>query len=206
MHLSRLRTGHQGKYFLREFARDFGTLNIKDFTKQDFIALTNGILLEGTKTKANRVFTHVKTFFNWCIGQGYIEWNPCDYVKKPFNEQLRERFLSDAEIKYFWQATESDLEPFGYLYRMMLLTGQRKNECAKMTADEIVEGNHWHLRSERTKNKSQHDIFLPRQALRIVQRNSRVDGSFIFSTTGSGPVNGLSKPTTRLRSKMNEIA
>ena len=133
--MSRLRTGHQATYFLREFARDFGTLNIKDFTKQDFISLTNGILLEGTKTKANRVFTHVKTFFNWCIRQGYIEWNPCDFIKKLFDEQSRERFLSDAEIRYFWQATEYDLEPFGYLYRMLLLTGQRKNECTKMTAD-----------------------------------------------------------------------
>ena len=206
VHLSQLRTGDQAIYFLREFSQNYGYLNIDDFSRQDFVELTNGILMRGTGTKANRVFTHVKTFFNWAISQGHLEHNPCDRVKKPFKEKSRERFLSEEEIKLFWTATGSDLEPWGYLYRMLLLSGQRENEVARMTKDEIVTENHWHLSGERTKNKQQHDIYLPSQAVAIVHRNSRIDGGYIFSTTGAGPVRGFSKATKRLRERMNYLA
>ena len=39
LHLSQLRTGYQARTFLREFAKEFGHANIKDFTKQDFVGL-----------------------------------------------------------------------------------------------------------------------------------------------------------------------
>lgn len=206
LHLSQLKTGYQAKTFLREFARDFGNTNITDFTKQDFVGLLNEIMAAGNGTKANRVFTHVKTFFGWVIGQGFLEYSPCLHVKKPFKEKSRERFLSDQEIKWFWQATAEELEPFGHMARLLLLTGQRLSEVCRMTEGELLGQDHWHLSSQRTKNETQHDIFLSDMAQDIVWRDERVAGSYLFSTTGYSPVQSYDKPVKRFRSRMNDLA
>ena len=206
LHLSQLKTGYQAKTFLREFARDFGNTNITDFTKQDFVGLLNEIMAAGNGTKANRVFTHVKTFFGWAIGQGFLEYSPCLHVKKPFKEKSRERFLNDQEIKWFWQATGEELEPFGHMARLLLLTGQRLSEVCRMTEGELLGQDHWHLSSQRTKNETQHDIFLSDMAQDIVWRDERVAGSYLFSTTGYSPVQSYDKPVKRFRSRMNDLA
>lgn len=206
LHLSQLKTGYQAKTFLREFSRDFGNTNITDFTKQDFVGLLNEIMAAGNGTKANRVFTHVKTFFGWAIGQGFLEYSPCLHVKKPFKEKSRERFLSDQEIKWFWQATGEELEPFGYMARLLLLTGQRLSEVCRMTEGELLGQDHWYLSSQRTKNETQHDIFLSDMAQDIVWRDERVAGSYLFTTTGYSPLQSFDKPVKRFRSRMNDLA
>ena len=206
LHLSQLRTGYQARTFLREFARDFGHANITDFTKQDFVGLLNEIMAAGNGTKANRVFTHIKSFFGWAIGQGYLEHSPCEYVKKPFKEKSRERFLSDQEIVWFWQVTGEELEPFGYMARLLLLTGQRLSEVSCMSENELLGRDHWHLSSDRTKNGTQHDVFLSDAAQEIVWRDDRVAGAYLFSTTGYSPVQSYDKPVKRFRSRINELA
>ena len=206
LHLSQLRTGYQARTFLREFAREFGHANITDFTKQDFVRLINEIMAAGNGTKANRVFTHIKSFFGWAIGQGYLEHSPCEYVKKPFKEKSRERFLSDQEIIWFWQVTGEELEPFGYMARLLLQTGQRLSEVSCMSENELLGKDHWHLSSDRTKNGTQHDVFLSDAAQEIVWRDNRVAGAYLFSTTGYSPVQSYDKPVKRFRSRMNELA
>lgn len=206
LHLSQLRTGYQAKTFLREFARDYGHLSITDFTKQDFVGLLNEIMLAGNHTKANRVYAHIKSFYSWAIGQGYLDRSPCEYIKRPYKEQSRKRFLSDQEICWFWQATGEELEPFGNMARLLLLTGQRLSEVCRMTENELQGRDHWHLSAERTKNKEQHDVFLSDLAQQIVWRDNRVAGSYLFSTTGFSPVQSYDKPVKRFRSRMNELA
>ena len=206
LHLSQLRTGYQAKTFLREFARDYGHLSITDFTKQDFVGLLNEIMLAGNHTKANRVYAHIKSFYSWAIGQGYLDRSPCEYIKRPYKEQSRKRFLSDQEICWFWQATGEELEPFGNMARLLLLTGQRLSEVCRMTENELQGRDHWHLSAERTKNKEQHDIFLSDLAQQIVWRDNRVAGSYLFSTTGFSPVQSYDKPVKRFRSRMNDLA
>ena len=206
LHLSQLRTGYQAKTFLREFARDYGHLSITDFTKQDFVGLLNEIMLAGNHTKANRVYAHIKSFYSWAIGQGYLDRSPCEYIKRPYKEQSRKRFLSDQEICWFWQATGEELEPFGNMARLLLLTGQRLSEVCRMTENELQGRDHWHLSAERTKNKEQHDIFLSDLAQQIVWRDNRVAGSYLFSTTGFSPVQSYDKPVKRFRNRMNELS
>ena len=100
------------------------------------------------------------------------------------------------------------MEPWGNLYRLLLLTGQRLNECARMTEDELIAPDHWHLASERVKNKKQHDVFLSKQAQAIVLRGDRIanDKGLIFTTNGTSFLQSFDKPTKRLRARMNELA
>lgn len=105
------------------------------------------------------------------------------------------------------------MEPFGHMARLLLLTGQRLSEVCRMTEGELLGQDHWHLSSQRTKNETQHDIFLSDMAKDIVWRDERVAGSYLFSTTGYSPVQSYDKPVQsydkpvkRFRSRMNDLA
>ena len=90
----------------------------------------------------------------------------------------------------------------------MLHTGQRLNECARMTVNELRDDNHWHLTSDRTKNKKKHDVFLSRQAAQLIRSNQRLDSAsgYFFTTNGVSPVQSFDKPVKRLRARMNDLA
>ena len=206
LQLSRLKTRAQANQFLKKFREGFGNVHISNFTKDDFIRLIDQYVERGKNTSANRVHSHVKTFFNWTISRGIIERNPCDRVQKPCEEKSRERFLSDQEICIFWRATELELEPYGYTARLLLLTGQRLSECAKLTKSEMRGTNHWHLDSTRTKNGNHHDVFLSITSQEIVHRTHRVSGSYFFSLNGHRPVSSFIKPLKRLRKRMHNIS
>ena len=52
--------------------------------------------------------------------------------------------------------------PFGPLLKVLLLTGQRRNEVAGMTRDELRDdGATWHIPGSRTKNGRAHVVPLP---------------------------------------------
>ena len=206
--LDKLRSGDNAKSFLREFKADYSHLELANFSKDMFREMLRDIVEQGHSVKANRVYTHVRTFMNWAEAEDLIEYNHLSKVKKPVEEVSRDRFLSDSEIKLFWQATAHDLEPWGHLYRLLLLTGQRLNECARMTESEMMSPDHWHLGSDRVKNKKQHDVFLPKQAQAIVFRYDRIANNkgLIFTTNGSSFLRSFDKPTKRLRARMNELA
>ena len=206
--LDKLRSGDNAKSFLREFKAEFSHLELANFSKDMFREMLRDIVKQGHSVKANRVYTHVRTFMNWVEAEDLIEYNHLSKVKKPVEEVSRDRFLSDTEINLFWQATAADLEPWGHLYRLLLLTGQRLNECARMTEEEMMSPDHWHLSSDRVKNKKQHDVFLPKQAQAIVFRYDRIANNkgLIFTTNGSSFLRSFDKPTKRLRARMNELA
>ena len=206
--LDKLRSGDNAKSFLREFKAEYSNLELANFSKDMFRKMLREIVKQGHSVKANRVYTHVRTFMNWAEAEDLIEYNHLSKVKKPVEEVSRDRFLSDSEIRLFWQATAADLEPWGHLYRLLLLTGQRLNECARMTEEEMLSPDHWHLSADRVKNKKQHDVFLPKQAKAIVFRYDRIANNkgLIFTTNGSSFLRSFDKPTKRLRARMNELA
>ena len=99
----------------------------------------------------NRVRVSLSAFFNWANRQALAEGNPVhgtDTVK----ERRRDRVLSDAELAQVWKA----LPPgdFGDILRLLILTGQRRNEIALLEWKEVDLGKGLiRLGPERTKNK-----------------------------------------------------
>jgi len=86
--------------------------------------------------QAHNVLGHARTFFNWAIDQeDYgIETSPCDHIKPASiigKKKPRQRWLADSEIKAFWFATGKQGYPFGTLFRLLLMTGQRLSEIAE---------------------------------------------------------------------------
>ncbi len=92
---------------------------------------------------------------------------------------------SDADIKVFWKATGELGGPFGAAWRLLLLTGARKNEIGELRRQEIDLGQKTIvIPAERLKSGRDHVIPLSKAALAILEALPLWNGEFVFGTTG----------------------
>lgn len=74
----------------------------------------------------------LKVFTNWCIDHGYRTDNPYQRLKTQSNE--RDRVLTDDEIKAIWHYYHP---PYSEIIKLLILTGQRRNQIASLSPDWI---------------------------------------------------------------------
>jgi integrase len=139
---------------------------------------------------ADLVLSYLRKIFNWHAIQSDEFRSPIvkGMGRYDYTASRRKRFLNDAEIKAFWQATE-DGGPIGSVLRFLLLTGCRRTEGAHLRWDELA-GHEWLLPAARHKNKHT-DLLRPLSdaALAIVQAQPRIDNSpYVFSNNGVRPI------------------
>src|SRR5262249_57874152 len=112
-----------------------------------------------TPVPADRALKAVPKLFNWAIERDSIAVSPCAGVKPPTPEQARDRVLNDNELGNVWRAADQLGGPFGVLVKLLMLTGQRRDEVARMTWREVdLASRLWTLPKERSKNGQPHDI------------------------------------------------
>jgi integrase len=146
-------------------------------------------------------------FFSWAIERRLITANPCTGVWRPDVGPARERVLSDQEMSWFWRACDQMGQPFGPLFKVLLLTGQRRDEVAGMAWAELSDDHAaWSLPGARTKNKRHHIIPLSTLVRAQIASVRPIGSTFVFTTTGASPVSGWSKVKARLDEKMLEVA
>jgi len=188
--------------FKREIMKKWGEREIQSIGKRDVIEVLDAIVDRGSPVTANRLRAHLNTLFNWAKGRDIVQANPLDGIKPPAPEKPRDRVLTDDEIRLFWNACDGLAYPFGPLYRILLLTGQRLREVAEMTWRE-VDGNTWTLPADRSKNGDEHVIPLSPEVLAILEGLPRI-GRYAFTTTGETPVSGFTRAKERLDKLMDE--
>jgi integrase len=146
-------------------------------------------------------------FFSWAIERRLIAANPCTGVWRPDVGPARDRVVTDDEVRWFWLACSDLGSPFGPLFKLLLLTGQRRDEVAGMAWAELSDDHaSWSLPGERTKNKRAHSVPLPQAARDLIASVRPVGTGYVFTTTGVSPVSGWSKTKKRLDEKMLEVA
>jgi integrase len=207
-HLSGLKSGETVKRELyRHVVEYWGERDIHDIAKRDVIDLLDRIADSGRVVTANRVKAYLGKFLNWCVERDIINQSPAMGVKPVAKEKSRERVLTDEEIKLFWRACEDVGQPWGYLGKMLLLTGQRLGEVVNMT-DHEVKGNLWHLTADRTKNGRPHDVALSLATRAVLDGVDRVKGAagYVFTTTGKSGLQGYHKGRNHIAKRMVEIA
>jgi integrase len=157
-------------------------------------ALTDIIDDIAARAVAHNAYVAARTFFNWAKGRRYVTVNPLDGVEAPPKSQARERVLTDEEIVTIYRAAEQYPDPFGKILRLLLLTGQRRQEVAELRAE-------WIDRRERTvtlpstvtKNKRQHTFPYGPEAAGLLLTNE-ASGPFFPSRTNEETVfSGWSK-------------
>ena len=172
--------------------------HLAELRRADVHELLDGVVDRGSPVMANRVLAAVRKMCSWAVERGIVETSPCDKVKAPTAEKSRDRVLGDDELKLFWTACDALAWPFGPLFKLLALTGQRRDEVGKMKWTELdLDKSLWTLPRERAKNDTQHVIPLSKPALAILRALPRV-GLYVFSTNGKTPVSGFAKAKERL--------
>jgi integrase len=174
----------------------------RDIQKTDIRRLIASISDSGKLGAARALFTTLSAFFNFCVREEYLEHPPINGVSVS-PRPARDRVLSDQEIAVLWSAS-SNMKMFGDIYRLCLLTAQRREEVSGMAWSELdLDNAVWTIPSERTKNGKPHIVHLSRQALSILSATDTQNGSdLVFSTTGTTPISGFSKAKLRVDSLM----
>jgi integrase len=150
----------------------------------------------------------LRKLFRWAVSRGDLDRSPMEGVEAPPPVPARERVLSDDEIALVWQKSEELGFPFQGLFRLLLLTGQRRDEVASLDWSELDRSRSiWTLPSHRSKNKKPHLVPLSDLAIAALDEVAGVTEwprqGLVFSTTGRTPVSGFSKAKRRLDELMS---
>jgi integrase len=189
------------KMLRRELLPAWGARKARDIARRDVIALVDGIAARGAAIAANRVLALASKIFNFAVAKEVIEVNPAYRVPKPGKERQRSRVLRDAEIIAAWGALDGESRNLAALFKVLLLTGQRRGEVVGMRWSEVdTQAGWWEIPGERTKNGRAHRVPLVGEALAILKA-LRVGGEdgFVFPghCKGHAFVN-LAKPLARI--------
>jgi integrase len=123
------------------FVATWGERPIASLTLHDVRAVITPIVRRGAKYHAHTLFGYVRTLFRWAIGSGAygLEHSPCDHLQPRQligKKASRRRVLDNDELRALWAATgrlgdpRLDGYPWQPLFRLLLLTGQRKTEIS----------------------------------------------------------------------------
>lgn len=117
--------------------------------RRDVVAIVDGL----TPSVARALAAYGRACFAWAMRRGSVPGNPfVELPVAPSNVQ-RDRVLTDVEAVKVWKAAVADTTPYGPIIRLLLLTGQRRDEVRGMTWFEIAPDlTTWTIPGERTKN------------------------------------------------------
>jgi integrase len=146
---------------------------------------------------ANRLLSLITKIFNWAVKEEYIESSPATLIDRPGQEVERERSLSADEIRILWGAFDKLGYPWGPLFKLLLVTGQRRGEVTGMKWSEIT-ADGWKLPGERVKKGKGHLVPLSSLAREILDGVPEI-GEFVFRSYHDAPLQGWSKADKRLR-------
>lgn len=200
-HADHLRAGREYRVaFNNDVLPYWGAWPIERVAKRDIILMLDRIADRGTSVRANRVLAYVRKFFNWCLSRDLIQASPCQGVKPPAAERTRDRVLSDEELRLVWLAAGATDYPFGPCIRLLILTGQRRDEVAGMRWSELdLEKALWTIPAERAKNNEEHYVHLSPAALAIIRAVPKISGQdLLLTTTGRTAISGFGKVKERL--------
>jgi|tagenome__1003787_1003787.scaffolds.fasta_scaffold20984319_1 integrase len=162
-----------------------------------------------TDARARAMFSCLSVMFSWLAARHRVASNPCQAVVRPSPPASRDRVLTDSELRWFWAACDTLGQPFGPLFKLLLLTGARLDEVTKLSRSELSEDRRvWALSGSRTKNRRPHTVPLAPLALVILDdiKSIQSQAGFMFTTNGLTPVSGYSKAKKRLDRLMSDAA
>jgi integrase len=180
----------------------WGDLPASDITRRDAIEILEELVAAGMPFAAGDVLKRARKMFNWAVDREELDHSPFDRVKLPAKLPSRDRTLDFPETAAIWKASDSLGWPFGAFFRVLLLTGQRRNEIANLQWRWLrLDGEIPLIEVPAAfyKSGTAHVVPLSPPLMEIVKHLPRFAGEFVFSTTdGQRSISGFSKAKERL--------
>jgi Arm DNA-binding domain/Phage integrase family len=150
---------------------EWGRRPIREITRRDVLRLLDGMVDRGAPVMAKQTHATVRKLFYWAVDRDIIDTSPCVRVPVPAHANDRDRVLTDNELRAVWLACEPLNWPFGPLVRLLILTGQRRDEVATLTWPDIDEEKGlWTIPRERNKSNRTHEVPLSSGAKAVLER------------------------------------
>lgn len=195
-----------GASLLRLYAKPvLGSRPLTDIGRPDIKAVLAAA--KGKVATSRNLFAVMRRLCRWAVNEGDLTVSPMAGMEPPPLPTKRDRVLSDAELKLVWQATNAMAYPFGPLFRLLAITGQRLEEVSGLAWCELDRGSDmWSLPAERAKNNNASQVPLSALAVAeldaLAKRKGKTDGwlkrGLVFTTTGETSVSGHSRAKRRL--------
>jgi integrase len=162
---------------------------IKTITRQDIVEVIDDIASGQGRVAADRARTALSGLYAWTIDGGYCEATPLLHIKSRAVKGARERKLSEEELREVWRAADALGGDYGRIVKLLILTGQRREEIGRLAWTEIHgsgDGMRIELPPERTKNHREHIIPLSAQAIAALPLRPDIPVTMLFGRLGTG--------------------
>jgi integrase len=177
-----------------------GEQPINAIRRSDISRLLDRIEDESGPVMADRTLAYIGRIMNWHASRSDDFRSPIvrGMARTKAKERARARILTDDELRAIWKAAEAAGGPYGAFVKLLLLTGARRTEAARMIWSEIS-GADWTLPAAR--NKVKVDLIRPLSAAAqatIAQLPRIGRQGFVFTNGGDRPIRNFSKSKRRL--------
>jgi len=190
--------GEIARLLRREVGKTWAGRSIHEITKRDVVGLVTAIEQRGAPVAANKALKVTKTFLRWCVGRAVLDQSPAEGVPLPSKEVARDRVLDDDELAHVILAAREIGEPYGGIVELLALTGQRREEVARLQWEELdLARRVWTLPKSRTKNAKAHVVHLSEQAMAVLKRAGQ-RGPYVLSLLGTKPFQEFSRAKRRV--------
>jgi integrase len=173
-------------------------------TRADLRAELSKVKGRPAPIEANRTFEVVRRLFNWAIEEEILADNPAFKLPKPADESPRERTLTADELQTVWRALDEASPIVRSVFRIMLLSAQRRNEVSRMRwADLDRREGWWNIPAELTKTKRPYRVPLTAAMLAIIEEIEKLslDPEWVFPRAAGGapvPETNVTRPFRKL--------
>jgi integrase len=143
---------------------------------------------QGLRHQVNRCRETLRVIFAFAIERELITINPVIGVSKRKVEIPRDRTLSSDELASLWRVIDTLPELPRAYFRMVLLTGARRNEVGRMGWSEVdLDAALWRLPAERNKSARPFEIPLSEPVIETLRMLPRL-GPLVFTINGMRPM------------------
>lgn len=175
----------------------------------DWQGIRDAIPADQPATRRN-AFATLRAFCAWAANEGHGA-NPLRDVKPPAKVESRERVLSKAELVEIMAQADKLAPAFAALYRLAILTGQRRSEIAELDWQELDRNAAvWSIPGSRTKNGSPQIVPLSPAAVAEFDRLAGGDDwprrGYAITTDQRTPVSGFSAAKRQMDALLIEAA
>jgi integrase len=164
----------QYKRILHGHAKALHKMPVRAITRADVARLTRKVAAENGAPMASLLRSVLGRLWAFAIEIGEADYSVV--VGSPsYLVEKRSRVLGDRELAALWAATAAP-EPFHMVVRLLVLTGCRANEIAKLRWTEVDHAGVLRIPGERIKTHRELVLPLPRLALEELARAPRIVG------------------------------